>query len=86
MLPFRIVGPAAVMMVTFRISVAREANGRYVLGKGSSFGVERPPSEGAVRTVSLVRAGAAGVGVVASCARPDAQAVLMRLTASTRTE
>jgi hypothetical protein len=33
----------AVRIVTLRITVGREANGRYVLGKGSAFGVEMPP-------------------------------------------
>src|SRR5437868_4585887 len=42
--PLRIVGPAAVMIVTLRITVGRDAKGRYVLGKGSALGAERPPA------------------------------------------
>src|SRR3954468_6842989 len=41
--PLRIVGPAAVMMLTLRMTVVCEANGRYVLGNGSAFGTEVLP-------------------------------------------
>jgi hypothetical protein len=36
-------GPAAVKIVTFRMTVGREENGRYVLGNGLALGSERPP-------------------------------------------
>jgi hypothetical protein len=36
-------GPAAVRTVTFRITVARDANGRYVLGKGFALGTDSAP-------------------------------------------
>jgi hypothetical protein len=39
----RTVGPAAVRIVTFRITVGVDGNGRYVLGKGSALGVELAP-------------------------------------------
>src|SRR4051812_35731121 len=41
---FRIVGPAADLLVTLGITVGRDAKGRYVLGKGSALGAERPPA------------------------------------------
>src|SRR5512132_3566283 len=59
-LPLRIVGPAAVMIVTSRISVAREGGITYVLGNGSALGREIAPAPGGVRPVSA-RAPAAGV-------------------------
>jgi hypothetical protein len=34
-------------MVTFRITVVREANGTYVLGNGSAFGVDVAPNPAA---------------------------------------
>jgi hypothetical protein len=40
----RIAGPAAVRMVTLRITVARIAKGRYVLGNGSALGAESAPA------------------------------------------
>ena len=43
-LPLRIVGPAAVRIVTLRISVGRDGNGGYVLGNGSALGVETAPA------------------------------------------
>ena len=60
-------------------------SGRYVLGKGSAFGVETAPSIGPVLTLSVVRAGAGGVAGVASCARPEAHALAARATASAMT-
>src|SRR4051812_1341898 len=45
--PFRMVGPAAVMTLTFRISVGRDANGTYVLGNGSALGTLSAPAPGA---------------------------------------
>src|SRR5262245_20471770 len=54
--PFGIVGPAAVMIVTLRITVGRDGYGTYVLGNGSAFGTLSAPAPGA---------GGAGAGVVA---------------------
>ena len=44
--PFAIVGPAAVNIVAFRISVVRRGKGLYVLGNGSAFGRDVPPGPG----------------------------------------
>jgi len=63
-LPFRIVGPAAVRMVTLRMSVVRDGKGLYVLGNGLSFGTDTPPSEAARRAVESVAALRFGVVVV----------------------
>src|SRR5687767_4859521 len=41
--PFTMRGPTAVQMVTFRMTVARDGNGVYVLGNGSASGAERAP-------------------------------------------
>src|SRR5438105_6399551 len=66
--PFRIVGPAAVRIVTLRMTVVRAANGRYVLGKGSALGDETPPAPApapprvAVSRRISAETGAAGVG------------------------
>src|SRR2546423_6465329 len=67
--PFLISGPAAVRMLTFRITVGREAKGAYVLGNGSAFGVDIDP-----RPPSAVAESRAGVVVVVVRARADAQA------------
>src|SRR5688572_11945507 len=45
--PFGIVGPAAVSIVTFRMTVGRDAYGTYVLGNGSAFGTLSAPAPGA---------------------------------------
>src|SRR5690349_12027112 len=82
--PFRMVGPAAVRIVTFRMTVGREANGRYVLGKGSALGVEVAPGPGPAtlvraaesRRLSVVCAalvGCAGVGVLCVARVADEQ-------------
>src|SRR5690348_8844091 len=68
--PLRIAGPAAVSIVTFRITVGRDAKGRYVLGNGFALGTDRPPwSETAV-----VRAALSTRGAGAESARCDAAA------------
>src|SRR5215218_7193470 len=59
-LPPRMVGPAAVRIVTLRINVGRDANGRYVLGKGSAFGSETPPRIGTDDVESAARARVTG--------------------------
>src|SRR5688500_3679907 len=41
--PLRIVGPAAVSMVAFLMTVVRDGNGLYVLGNGSAFGADSAP-------------------------------------------
>src|SRR6266404_1771663 len=46
--PLRIDGPAAVIIVAFRIRVGRPGKGRYVLGNGFAFGSEVPPGPGGV--------------------------------------
>src|SRR5688572_13160872 len=43
-IPLRIVGPAAVMMFTLRMTSGGEGKRAYVLGNGLAFGVETPPS------------------------------------------
>src|SRR5215213_6634061 len=53
--PFRIVGPAAVMMLTLRITVGRDGYATYVDGNGSALGALTAPAPG-------------GVGVVVACA------------------
>src|SRR5256885_13256563 len=59
--PLRIVGPAAVRIVTLRITVGRDANARYVLGKGSALGAENPPAPGLpARAAASRRAVSAG--------------------------
>src|ERR1044072_2930677 len=62
--PFTIVGPAAVIIVTLRISVARRGKGLYVLGNGSAFSIDAPPGpgEGAGE--------AAGAGEAVGCGPP----------------
>lgn len=42
-IPFRMVGPAAVMTLTFRITRGGAAMRAYVLGNGSAFGRDTPP-------------------------------------------
>jgi hypothetical protein len=42
-MPFVIVGPAAVMRFTFRMTSGADENRVYVLGNGSSFGLETAP-------------------------------------------
>src|SRR5688572_15869829 len=67
--PFWIVGPAAVITVTFRISVVRDGNGRYVLGKGSALGDDTAPAPGAERLAAVVCcAGCCCDGAGADCA------------------
>jgi hypothetical protein len=71
-LPFRIVGPAAVMIVTSRISVARVGGAVYVLGNGSALGADTAPAPTGARALS-VRAAAVGeagpgCGAVVVCA------------------
>src|ERR1700686_1984422 len=68
--PFRIIGPAAVRMLTLRITVGREGNGVYVLGNGSAFGVDVAPSPAPVCAVSR-----AGVDEVRVCGVALAHAV-----------
>src|SRR5687768_8265168 len=60
-LPFRMVGPAAVMMVTSRMSVARATGATYVLGNGSALGADTAPAPGA----GLLVSGRAAVAAVA---------------------
>jgi hypothetical protein len=56
------------MTVALRISVVREGNGRYVLGKGSAFGAEMAPRPVAVFVdVSWVAGLALGAGAVDVC-------------------
>ena len=86
-LPFRIVGPAAVRMVTLRMSVVRDGKGLYVLGNGLSFGTETPPSEAATRAmesefvlrldVEVVAGAGAGAALVcpAQATSPTASAI-----------
>src|SRR6185503_6307402 len=64
------VGPAAVITVAFLMSVVREANARYVLGKGSAFGSDTAPSPGADFAVDAASCfgGVCGAGTVADCA------------------
>src|SRR4051812_3804561 len=66
--PFVMVGPAAVMMVTFRITVGRDAKGVYVLGNGSAFGRLSAPRPG------CDAGGAAGVAVCADSVEPAVRA------------
>jgi len=76
--PSRITAPAAVRIVACRISVAREGNGRYVLGNGSSFGTDRPPGPGGVLFAAVSPPGSApaiataGVGLGVVDGRGDA--------------
>src|SRR6476620_5471444 len=65
--PFRISGPAAVKMLTLRITVVRDGKGTYVLGNGSALGVEVPPRPTLVES-------RAGDGEVVVCDGADAQA------------
>src|SRR5687767_537387 len=66
--PFLISGPAAVRMLTLRISVVRDGNGAYVLGNGSAFGADIAP-----RPTPGVES-RAGDGEVVVCDGADAQA------------
>jgi hypothetical protein len=85
MAPFRISGPAAVKMFTFRITNGAEGRRWYVLGNGSAFGVEVAPRPGRDVVVSCIGARAAvlagtgadaGAGaVVAGCGLHDASAM-----------
>src|SRR5688500_2495963 len=77
--PLRISGPAAVKMFTFRITVARDGKGRYVLAKGSALGTDRAPEPGAVERAAAAAA-PRGAGACddwrpaqASAARTDAK-------------
>jgi hypothetical protein len=53
--PFRIIGPAAVMMLTLRITSGVDGKRVYVLGKGSAFGndVDPRPLFAAAESLSL---------------------------------
>src|SRR5688572_32726761 len=86
-LPFRMVGPAAVMIVTSRINVARDAGATYVLGKGSALGADTAPAPGAGRPVSgraaAVVAGVAGRGEVVGVTCAGAQATNTAPTSAT---
>src|SRR6266542_1125029 len=77
-LPFRIVGPAAVMMLTLRMTSVRDGKGTYVLGKGSAFGRETPPRParfGGTESLLTDCAGVgAGVGVVPAQPRAATEA------------
>src|SRR5688572_28112110 len=66
--PFLIKGPAAVRMLTFRITVIRDGKGTYVLGNGSALGAEVAP-----RPIPGVES-RAGDGEVVVCEGADAQA------------
>jgi hypothetical protein len=44
--PPRMVGPAAVMIVAFLMATGPEATGWYVLGNGSAFGADNAPIPG----------------------------------------
>ena len=84
------VGPAAVRIVAFRITVVRDAKGAYVLGKGSAFGVESAPLPGArvgavgvaARPAEGVAAGGPDVGA-RELAEAQARAVAERASAVT---
>jgi hypothetical protein len=52
------------MTVAFRMSVGRDAKGRYVLAKGSALGAEMAPGPGDVRFAAGVAGAAAGDGTV----------------------
>jgi len=60
-------GPAAVKILTFRMTVVLDGNGTYVLGNGSALGDEVPPRP----TCDVSRA---GVDEVLVCDGADAQA------------
>src|SRR5689334_11915995 len=67
--PLRIVGPAAVRIVTLRMTVGRDAYGRYVLGKGSALGAETAPAPAAFDgRAALSRRVSSGFGVAGDCA------------------
>jgi hypothetical protein len=51
-------------MVTLRITVARDANGRYVLGKGSALGAETPPAPAAPARADVSRRPVSGAAMV----------------------
>src|SRR3972149_2425270 len=77
--PFRISGPAAVKMFTLRITVGRDANGAYVLGKGSALGTLSAPAPGGGPGFFAVSAAGLGAcaGAVGGCwaaAAPPARA------------
>jgi hypothetical protein len=57
-------GPAAVRTVAFRMTVARDAKGAYVLGKGSAFGVDSAPRFEAADGVELAGVTPPAGGVV----------------------
>src|SRR5256885_14383543 len=67
--PFLISGPAAVRMLTLRMTVVRDGNGVYVLGNGSALGVEVAP-----RPTSVDAESRAGEAAVVVPERADAQA------------
>jgi hypothetical protein len=69
MAPFLIIGPAAVRMLTLRMTVVREGKGAYVLGNGSAFGVDADP-----RPKSACVESRAGVAEVVVWDGADAQA------------
>jgi hypothetical protein len=58
------------MTVAFLMSVTRDSNGRYVLGKGSAFGVEKAPSPGMAR-LAAVAAGAGDADGAGGAGAPD---------------
>jgi hypothetical protein len=66
--PFLMSGPAAVRILTLRMTVGRDGNGTYVLGNGSASGVEVAPSPTAAAVVSR------GVGDWVVCGFAAAQA------------
>jgi len=66
--PFRIVGPAAVRMVALRIATTPDGTGRYVLGKGSAFGAATAPAPGGVGGVESFCVAAAVCGEAAGAA------------------
>src|SRR6185503_11296582 len=62
--PLRIVGPAAVMMLTFRITYGADDVRMYVLGNGSAFGSDVEPGPLPAAVVSLLGVGACPGGAV----------------------
>jgi len=80
----RIVAPAAVITVAFRITVGREPIGRYVLGKGSELGVESAPAPTPARAAESLRDVDAGVGAVRGRCVAQASAAQERANAALR--
>jgi hypothetical protein len=74
------------MIVALRITVGRDAKGRYVLVNGSAFGVETAPGPVAARAVESVRGAVWGVAAVRDRWPAQARAAQERANAALRIE